>query len=98
MNVREPGHLAQPGPDGERRGMKRHGDCSGFFPFGWIREFRGDNWQILWNKKTGDIFLKATAKNALAKVASASSWTRAKEKADSIMENPDSIAATVADD
>ena len=78
--------------------MKRREDYSGFFPFGWIRKFRGDNWQILWNKKTGEIFLKATAKDALAKAGSASDWIRAKEKADSIMENPDSVAETVADD
>lgn len=78
--------------------MKLREDCSGFFPFGWLREFRGDNWQILWNKKTGDIFLKATAKDALARVASASDWTRAKEKADSMMEDPGSVAETVADD
>lgn len=85
--------------DGEgRRRMKRREDYSGFFPFGWIRKFRGDNWQILWNKKTGEIFLKATAKDALAKAGSASDWTRAKEKADSIMENPDLVAETVADD
>lgn len=78
--------------------MKRREDRSGFFPFGWLREFRGDNWQILWNKKTGKIFLKATAKDTLAKVADAPDWTRAKEKADSIMENPDLVAETVADD
>ena len=73
-------------------------DYSGFFPFGWVRGIRGDNWQILWNRKTGDIFLKATAKNSLVRVADAPDWVRAKEKADSIVENPDSVAETVPKD
>ncbi len=78
--------------------MKSHEDYSGFFPFGWVRGVRGDNWQILWNRKTGDVFLKATAKNALVRVADAPDWVRAKEKADSIMENPDSVAETAPED
>ncbi len=78
--------------------MKSHEDYSGFFPFGWVRGIRGDNWQILWNRKTGDVFLKATAKNSLVRVADAPDWVRAKEKADSIMENPDSVAETAPED
>ena len=78
--------------------MKSHEDYSGFFPFGWVRGVRGDNWQILWNRKTGDVFLKATAKNSLVRVADAPDWVRAKEKADSIMENPDSVAETAPKD
>ena len=78
--------------------MKSHEDYSGFFPFGWVRGIRGDNWQILWNRKTGDVFLKATAKNSLVRVANAPDWVRAKEKADSIMENPDSVAETAPED
>ena len=78
--------------------MKSHEDYSGFFPFGWVRGIRGDNWQILWNRKTGDVFLKATAKNSLVRVADAPDWVRAKEKADSIMENPDSVAETAPKD
>lgn len=78
--------------------MKSHEDYSGFFPFGWVRGIRGDNWQILWNRKTGDVFLKATAKNSLVRVADAPDWVCAKEKADSIMENPDSVAETAPED
>lgn len=78
--------------------MKSHEDYSGFFPFGWVRGIRGDNWQILWNRKTGDVFLKATAKNSLVRVADAPDWVRAKEKADLIMENPDSVAETAPED
>lgn len=78
--------------------MESHEDYSGFFPFGWVRGVRGDNWQILWNRKTGDVFLKATAKNSLVRVADAPDWVRAKEKADSIMENPDSVAETAPED
>ena len=78
--------------------MKSHEDYSGFFPFGWVRGIRGDNWQILWNRKTRDVFLKATSKNALVRVADAPDWVRAKEKADFIMENPDSVAETAPED
>ena len=78
--------------------MRPREDYSGFFPFGWVRGVRGDNWQILWNRKTGDVFLKATSKNALVRVADAPDWVRAKEKADFIMENPDSVAETAPED
>lgn len=77
--------------------MRREGDYSGFFPFGWVRGVRGDNWQILWDKRTGDVFLKATGKDALVRVADAPDWARAKEKADAIMEDPDSVADAVPD-
>ncbi len=76
--------------------MKSNADYSGFFPFGWLRNFRGDNWQILWNKKTGDLFLKATSKNVLIKVGDTHDWTEAKKKADSLMENPNSSAIKIA--
>ncbi len=75
--------------------MKSGADYSGFFPFGWLRNFRGDNWQIFWNKKTGHLFLKATAKNALVKIGETPDWTEAKKKADFLMQNPDSVAAEI---
>ena len=68
--------------------MKSSADYSGFFPFGWLRGFRGDNWQIFWNKRTGDLFLKATTEDTLIKVGEASNWMEAKKKADFLMENP----------
>ena len=71
--------------------MKSSADYSGFFPFGWLRDFRGDNWQIFWNKETGDLFLKATLEDTLVKVGEAFDWMEAKKKADSLMENPDSV-------
>ena len=77
--------------------MKPAADYSGFFPFGWLRGFRGDNWQIFWSKKTGDLFLKATTKNTLIKIGEASDWMKAKKKADSLMENPDSVAIQSTD-
>ena len=77
--------------------MKPGTDYSGFFPFGWLRDFQGDNWQIFWNKKTGDLFLKATRENTLVKVGEASDWMEAKKKADFLMENPDSVATQFAD-
>lgn len=77
--------------------MKSGADYSGFFPFGWLRDFKGDNWQIFWNKKTGDLFLKATLEDVLIKVGEASDWMEAKKKADFLMENPDSVTMEIAD-
>ncbi len=77
--------------------MKSSADYSGFFPFGWLRGFRGDNWQILWDKKTGDLFLKATKEDTLVKVGEVSDWMEAKKKADFLMENPDSVTMQFTD-
>ncbi len=57
-------------------------DYSGYFPFGWIRSEGGDNRQIYWSGKTGELYLKATKTDALVKVAEAASWMEAKKKAD----------------
>jgi len=77
--------------------MKSGTDYSGFFPFGWLRDFQGDNWQIFWNKKTGHLFLKATAKNTLVKIGEAPDWAEAKKKADFLMQNPGSVTIETAD-
>ena len=77
--------------------MKSGSDYSGFFPFGWLRDFQGDNWQIFWSKKTGHLFLKATAKNTLVKIGEAPDWAEAKKKADFLMQNPDSVTIETVD-
>jgi len=77
--------------------MKSSTDYSGFFPFGWLRDLQGDNWQIFWSKKTGHLFLKATAKNTLVKIGEAPDWTEAKKKADFLMQNPDSVTIETGD-
>ncbi len=77
--------------------MKSSADYSGFFPFGWLRGFRGDNWQIFWDKKTGDLFLKATKEDTLVKIGEVSDWMEAKKKADFLMENPDSVTMQFTD-
>ena len=78
--------------------MKSSADYAGFFPFGWLRGLREDNWQIFWNKQTGDIFLKSTLENTLVKVAQASEWIEAKKKADFLIENPDSLSEEIFND
>ena len=77
--------------------MKSSTDYSGFFPFGWLRDFRKDNWQILWDKKTGHLFLKATVKDTLIKIGEAPDWVGAKKKADLLIQNPDSVTMETAD-
>ena len=77
--------------------MKHDADYSGFFPFGWVRGFRDDNWQIFWNKRTGDLFLKSTAGDDLLPVGNCADWMEAKKKADSVMKDPASVTAGFQD-
>ncbi|MCY3986963.1 MAG: hypothetical protein OXF23_08005 [Candidatus Dadabacteria bacterium] len=72
-------------------------DYAGFFPFGWLRGVREDNWQIFWSKQTGDIFLKSTLGSTLVKVGEVSQWTEAKKKADFLIENSDSLPEEIFD-
>lgn len=60
----------------------------GSFPFGWLRNYNNDNWQILWNKDSRDIILKSINTKELRKIHSASKWIEAKRYSDKIIKNP----------
>lgn len=59
------------------------------FPFGWIRDFEGDNWQILWDSETGSIVLKGASGKTEKAVSIADKWTEAKSIAEQIQQNPE---------
>jgi intein-encoded DNA endonuclease-like protein len=54
----------------------------GTFPFGWVRGFKDDNWQIIWDPKSNLI----VAQGALSKKV-----MDAKKYADNVMRDPESF-------
>ena len=66
-------------------------DYAGTFPFGWIRDYEEDNWQIIWNKNTKEFFIKSVAGKENKVLGSFANWKEAKDFADKIIENPDLI-------
>ncbi len=63
----------------------------GTFPFGWVRGFKGENWQIIWDPKTELIIAYgAESKNAV-KLGSTAKWMDAKVYADNVMNDPGSF-------
>lgn len=65
-------------------------DYSGTFPFGWIRNFHNNNWQIIWDKNSGDFFIKSVS-GEVKSLQNFKNWKDAKEFADKIIENNDLI-------
>ncbi len=63
-------------------------DYSGTFPFGWIRNFENDNWQLIWNKNTKEFFVKSVSSKEIKVLDSFNNWKEAKDFADTIIENP----------
>ena len=59
----------------------------GTFPFGWIRNYKNDNWQLLWHPSSNKIFIKSANKNNLVEVGDSSSWIEAKKVCDEIRDN-----------
>lgn len=62
---------------------------SSTFPFGWIRGEKEDNWQILWNKESGYIYLKGAKSGDIIKYIKAFSWEDAKLKSDKLATSPE---------
>lgn len=63
-------------------------DGVGTFPFGWIRESGGENWQIIWDQKTKVLFAKGTKSKEVLEIGKSSTWVDAKAFADEVMESP----------
>lgn len=59
------------------------------FPFGWVRDFEGDNWQILWDPETGSIILKGASGKTEKTISIAYKWTEAKAIAEQIQKCPE---------
>lgn len=62
------------------------------FPFGWIRSFGGDNWQVMWCPDTGVIFLKAVRCRRVIDIGRASGWLEAKRFAQALVSDPSILA------
>lgn len=63
-------------------------DGVGTFPFGWVREKGGDNWQLIWDPKTKSVFAKGARTKAVLTLGEASSWENAKRFSDGVMADP----------
>ncbi|MGH7884854.1 MAG: hypothetical protein ACRENO_04065 [Thermodesulfobacteriota bacterium] len=60
-------------------------DYSGTFPFGWLRGFQNDNWQILWDKNSGNLFIKSAAGSKVKLLSTFTNWKDAKHFSDRII-------------
>lgn len=64
---------------------------SGTFPFGWIRGYRQDNWQIFWDPASSEMFLKGALSGEYIKLGKANSWQDARKKTGRLLDSPDSL-------
>ena len=63
----------------------------GTFPFGWVRGFKDDNWQIIWDPKSNLIVAQGASSKKVIELGTSSKWMDAKKYADSVMSDPDSF-------
>jgi len=63
----------------------------GTFPFGWVRGFKGENWQIIWDPKTELIIAHGAVSKKVVKLGSTAKWVDAKVYADEVMSDPESF-------
>lgn len=59
-------------------------DLVGSFPFGWVRNLKEDNWQIIWDSKSKALLLKASKSEKIVKYCKCETWQEAKSLADDI--------------
>lgn len=60
----------------------------GTFPFGWVREVRGDNWQLIWDPKTKMLTAKGASTKEKVNLGEFPDWQKAKAFADSVILDP----------
>ena len=63
------------------------GAAAGTFPFGWIRGFREDNWQIIWDPSSKAVLAKAAVSKEVVPLGECSTWQEAKVFADSAIDD-----------
>lgn len=61
------------------------------FPFGWIRGYADDNWQILWDLESGEMYLKGSLSGNVVQYTKAGSWEEAKIKSEELSASPGQI-------
>jgi len=62
-------------------------DLVASFPFGWVRNYKNENWQIIWDSKSKFLILKSSLSDNIVKYRSCASWQEAKIHADEIRSN-----------
>lgn len=60
----------------------------GLFPFGWVRNHRKDNWQIVWDSGSGVVFVKSAISKEKYDTAGFTDWIDAKQFADKLLSDP----------
>ena len=63
----------------------------GTFPFGWVRGFKNDNWQIIWDPKSNLIVAQGALSKKVIELGKSSQWMDAKKYADNVMRDPESF-------
>ena len=63
----------------------------GTFPFGWIREFRDDNWQIIWDPKTELIIAQGAVSKKVVELGDYEKWIDDKVYDDNVISEPESF-------
>ena len=61
----------------------------GTFPFGWIREIEGDNWQLLWSSETSILYAKGVISKRIVNIDQSRSWQEAKTLALRVQNEPE---------
>jgi len=61
----------------------------GTFPFGWVRGFKDDNWQIIWDPKSNLIVAQGVLSKKVIELGKSSQWMDAKKYADNVMRDPE---------
>jgi len=60
----------------------------GTFPFGWIRDIRDENWQLLWDSSTGTLYVKGAKTQKRYDLGQAPEWLAAKGLAGKFIDEP----------
>lgn len=63
----------------------------GTFPFGWIRGFEGENWQIIWDPKSNLIIAQGALSKKVVELGKSEKWMDAKKHADNVINDPASF-------
>lgn len=61
---------------------------AGTFPFGWVRDVGGDNWQIIWDPRSKNVVAKGARTGEVRLLGESESWKEAKMLADSYIREP----------
>lgn len=59
----------------------------GTFPFGWVRDVRGDNWQLIWDPKTKILTAKGVSTKETISLGESPDWQKAKALADKVIQD-----------